>query len=309
MIQIIKKIIIVLAVIVIIDKIFTYAFMHLIFSKTISGESGGTINYVLNKKSDIDFLIIGPSRAKHGMDPAELSTLGKNGYDLGINGTDVLNSLLVLDILIKHNVKPKTIVLQTDLSDYTGDSKTKILDQIKRVYPYNTELVREYVSRVGYVEQMKYFFGTYRLNRKVANIGYNFLKRDSIGDNNGFVGLPSIPFAPDEKSLSTNYVYDKNSTTAEALRRIKKICDDNNIKFVVVFPPSYKNVFYNGEQQKVMLEDLKRNGINNVIDLSDISKLHELAKEENWRDAIHFNTLGAETFSKILNRELAKTIK
>lgn len=306
MLQIIKKIIIVLVAIIVIDKIFSYAFINFIFKKTISGESGGTINYVINKKNNLDFLIIGPSRAKHGIDPTLLTSLGNNGYNLGINGTTVLNSLLILDILVKNNVKPKILIVSADLSDYVDSTNQQILDQIKRVYPYDTPLVKEYVDKIGYVERAKYFFGLYRLNRKILNIAYNFTKRNTITNNNGYVGLPDMIDKPDVKYNTENFIYKNTSIDAEALRKIKKICDENNIKLIVVFSPSYKNVFYNDTQQKLMIADLKKENITNIIDLSDINQSPDLLKEENWRDEIHFNYTGSQKFSKILNEKIVK---
>ena len=244
MIQIIKNIIIILVAVILLDKIFVYLFTEIVFKKTISGESGGTINYVINKKKKLDVLVIGPSRAKHGIDPKVLTSLGDDGYNLGINGTTILNSSLILDILIKNNVKIKTLVVATDLSDYASSSKEMTLDQIKRLYPYDTPLVREYVKSIGFVEQAKYFFDTYKFNRKILNITFNFLKKDSILDGSGYVGLPNTKYKPGVNYSSINYTYDHNSVNAESMRRIKKICDENGIKLIVVFSPSYNNVFF-----------------------------------------------------------------
>jgi hypothetical protein len=309
MITILKKIFIVIILLIIIDKIFSFFFTEYIFKQTISGESGGTLNYVINKKNNLDFLIIGPSRAKHGIDPTILTSLGTNGYNLGINGTTVLNSLLILDILIKNNVKPKTLIVSADLSDYASDSTQLTLDQIKRVYPYDTDLIREYVGRIGVKEQMKYFFSLYRFNRKILNIAYNFTKKDSVRDSTGYVGLPTIVDRPDLKILSKDFIYNGDGTNAEAMRRVQEICNKNNITLLVVFSPSYQNVFYNKKQQKIMLDDFGKNNIINIIDLSDISTMPDLAKEQNWRDSIHFNDVGSQKFSVILNKEILKKIK
>lgn len=305
MLQILKNIAIVLLLIIIIDKAFTYAFMNLIFKNTLSGESGGTINYLI-KKHDIDFLILGSSRAKHGTDPALITTLGKTGYNVGINGTTVLNSLLILDILMQNNVKIKTVVVSADLTDYARESQQLNLDQMKRVYPYDTPLIREYVGRIGIAEQVRYFFGLYRLNRKILNVAYNFTKKNSIKENTGYAGLPNGKEKLESEPLTKNYVYNNLGTGTEAMMRIKKICDENNIRLIVVFPPSYKNVSLNVIQQKLMVEDFKKRNILNIIDLSNIENSPILAKEENWKDVTHFTYLGSQKFSHILNSEILK---
>ena len=142
--HILKKSLLILAIIVIADQAFSYVFIHAFFLKTISGESGGTINYVIEKNPHPDFLILGASRAKEQIDPSLLTSLGTNGYNLGINGNTVLASSLILDILLRNGVKPKTLVLQTDSSDYVVGVDQNIKDQVDRVYPYDTPLIRSY---------------------------------------------------------------------------------------------------------------------------------------------------------------------
>jgi hypothetical protein len=165
------------------------------------------------------------------------------------------------------------------------------------------------VGRIGVKEQMKYFFSLYRFNRKILNIAYNFTKKDSVRDSTGYVGLPTIVDRPDLKILSKDFIYNGDGTNAEAMRRVQEICNKNNITLLVVFSPSYQNVFYNKKQQKIMLDDFGKNNIINIIDLSDISTMPDLAKEQNWRDSIHFNDVGSQKFSVILNKEILKKIK
>lgn len=292
--------------VVILDKALAFVFMKVFFENTLSGESGGTINYVIKEKNNLDFLILGPSRAKHGIDPSVLTALGTNGHNLGINATAMLNSMLVLDILVNHGVTTKVLVLQTDASDYASSTDKNLLDQIKRLYPYDTEKVREYVKRAGPLEQTLYFFDLYKLNRKALNIGFNFLKRNSLGDYSGYVGLPSSSLPLDDKSVVQDLVYDPSSLNREALRVVQKICEEHGITLIVVFPPSYKNVFYNEKEQGRLINDMKKDGIKNIIDLADVGKIKGLNNKEYWRDAIHLNSNGAQVFSAALNKELQK---
>ncbi len=279
--------------------------MNFIFKKTISGESGGTINNVINRHNNLDFLILGASRAKHGIDPKYLTALGNDGFNLGINGTSILNSLLVLDILIQNNAKPKTVVVQADLFEFVKGFDPYVSEQAKKVYPYDTELIREYVRNAGKVEQVKYFFETYRLNRKILNVAVNFFKRNTINIGNGYVGLTNTTAVPDDISVSGDYVYDSGGVHAESVKKIKKLADENNIKLIIVFPPFYKNVSYNKLEQKRIDDDFTNSGIT-VIDMSDVEKYKELEGIENWRDSFHFNSVGAEKFSILLNEEIKK---
>jgi hypothetical protein len=193
-------------------------------------------------------------------------------------------------------------MVQADLGDLVSDTNANTTDQISRVYPYNTTLIQEYVNRMGYLERIKYFFGLYRLNRKVINISFNYLKRNSVPDNNGYVGLPSIKdYGFDEPDFSSTYIYSSTTTSAEAIRRIQDICNKNNIKLFVLFPPSYKNTRFNKTAQENADDDLRKSHIEHILDFSDINSMPDLAGSENWRDAAHPNATGSEKFSKELN--------
>lgn len=306
MLHIIKNIFFILLIVVLIDRIFTFAMTRYIFNKTISGQSGGTINYVIRKKPDLDFLILGSSRAKNSLDPSLLTSLGTQGYDLGINGSTALNSFLVLDILLTHGVTQKTILFQTDIFQFGTTTQEETIEQLKRVYPYDTPLIRDYVQNAGIVERIKYFFGSYRFNRKVLNIVFNYLKRSSVPDDSGYVGLPSTEIPLDETSQSKNYTYIPSSIDAVALMRMKNLADEHHIEYIIVFPPTYKNVGYNKKEQESMVKDLRDNHITKIIDLSDITVSPNLAGTENWRDNFHLSETGAIQFSKEVNVLLQK---
>lgn len=308
---IILSVLVALLTITAVDRILSFVFREAIFKKTLSGESGGTINYTISRKKDVDFLIMGASRAKHSLDPELIPTLGTHGYNIGINGTNALNSMLILDILLRQGVSPKTIVFQTDLRDHlasTTDPTPKLVNQIKRVYHYDTPLIRTYVQDIGVQEEIKYFFDLYKLNGKIINLSYNFLKRNSIGDNNGYVGLPATPYHQDPESAD-GYVFYNTGTNAQAIRDIKALCDKHGIQLVLVLMPSYDNIIYNKKETVRMIETLRSEGITTIVDLSDISLIPELNNESLWRDGVHMNNKGATVFSKHFNQKLLELKK
>ncbi|HMI79570.1 MAG TPA: hypothetical protein VK484_12305, partial [Ferruginibacter sp.] len=69
-----KKILLYITIIainlVVADRIFYYFFTNYVFAKTLSGDTGGAINYSLQKKENVDCIILGSSRAKYLIDPA-----------------------------------------------------------------------------------------------------------------------------------------------------------------------------------------------------------------------------------------------
>lgn len=309
--SILKFIFLTVIIIVLFDITASYLFTTFIFNKTLSGESGGTINYALKNTKKDDFIIIGASVAKHNINPALLSSLGKNGYNLGINGVNVINNLLVIDILFSHEVVPKIIVLQTVLPDYTKETNTRDseLNQIKRVYPYNTTRIRDYVKSLGLSEQLRYYSGLYRLNRKIINISYNYLKKNRVNTNNGYIALPKGDGNLDDVSDQPVYTYDQNSSSRKALSEIKKLTDQNNVKLIIVLPPSYKNVFTDLNQNDLFIKDLQEHGFTYIADMSDYYKYPTLLSKDNWRDTHHLNEKGSAEFSRLLNKEISVLLK
>lgn len=290
------------------DRSISLLFTELVFKKTLSGESGGTINYAIRHGKDIDFLILGASIAKHTINPDLLTSLEGEGYNLGINGVSILNNLLTLDILIQNGIAPKVIILQTVLPDYTKEANNNesLRNQIKRVYPYDTDLIRSYVRSLGVFEEVKYTSWLYRFNRKIINISFNYLKKDTIQQNNGFVPLPGTEYTI--PPIYKEYIYDEKSVARDALQKIKELADKHNSKIIIVFPPSYKNTFTTKEQSDILIKDLKESGFKYIIDMSDITKLPQLENREYWRDANHLNATGAALFSQLLNKEIKKVL-
>ena len=167
-----------MCVTVVADRLISWIFAKAIFSKTLSGESGGTVNYLLQNKKNADFLILGSSRAKFHINPSLLTNVyDANGYNAGISGTGglIYNNLL-LQLLVSKGVKPRLIILQVDVYPYLTIENENATNEISPLYPFlgESDVVRTYISsHAGYAEKFKLLFHTYRYNGKFLNILYN----------------------------------------------------------------------------------------------------------------------------------------
>jgi hypothetical protein len=299
----------ILVAILILDRSLAYLFQEAIFNKTLVGESGGTINYALQNKKNLDFLVLGSSRARYQVDPKQITALGTNGYNLGVSGTNVINSDIILDILLNNQVRSKTLIVQTDLRDYIGvQTHRNKLDQVRSLYPYanQTKLIAEYVQASGWQEEIKFFFNLYKYNGKMLNITFNFLKSGSVEDNVGYVGLPDVIQKPGAPLGAESYQYNQNSLSTNALLHIAELCKENSIRLIVVIPPSYKNNLYNKDEQLKMDDDLREKNFLTIIDMADVYQYPELLDDLNWKDDTHLNAVGAEKFSRLLNTKIAE---
>ncbi|MEO7524252.1 MAG: hypothetical protein ABIT58_09170 [Ferruginibacter sp.] len=292
------------------DRVIVYFFAKYIFPKTLSGESGGTVNYLLNRKKNVDFVVMGSSRAKHHINPALLSNLyNGNGYNIGINGTGgVIYNNLLLNLMLEKGVKPKMLLLQTDPYPYFTVDNVNNVAEISPLYPFMDEgkKFKELIMQnSGYAEKVKLMFHSYRYNGKMVNLFFNFLKTNSIKENNGFEGTPgridtaafSISADPEEK---LNF----SEAKTNALTGIIQNCKANNIRLAIVFPPSYRNSIYSKAGNKKMIELLHRNGVSEIYDFSNVEELPSLQSGELWKNATHLNNQGAARFSLLLNEAL-----
>ncbi|HPI53456.1 MAG TPA: hypothetical protein PLU10_02120 [Chitinophagaceae bacterium] len=305
MIHILKNIVILIFVIVVIDISFGFFFKRFLFDKTISGESGGSLNFLLNKKQDVDYLVFGTSRAKHHIDPSLLTNLKGNGYNAGINGVGgIIYNTVLLDLCIQRNVKPNEILLQLDVINFCETPKNYNSSLIF-LYPYFNEskILRDYIQRDGYKESFLAHSNLYRFNGKVLNVLFNYVKRNGVADNNGFVPLVETMDTSGQNEIKTDYApLDFESINFKALTDFYKLCKENNIKLYFVFTPSCKNCMFSPQRDMEFSTYVTTNMPEvSMINLSDLKTCIELAGFENWKDMTHLNQEGAAKFSRILN--------
>lgn len=300
-----------LTVLIITDRVLIYFFTKFIYANTISGEGTGSVNYLLQKKKNIDFIILGNSRAKHQINPALLTNLyNGNGFNAGINGVGgiVYNNIL-LHLLLSKGLKPKTILLEADAYPYYTTKDEIVADELIPLYPFinESEVLRKYIKEnTGYEEKFKLLFHSYRYNGMFFRVLFNYIRQQSVTDNNGFEGLLGTFDTTGFKvpgDLSNPQLY--SQLKLNTLVDIVQTCKANNIKLAVVFAPSYKNSLTLKKGNDMMIELLRKNGVTAVYDFSAIETIPELYSNNLWRNATHLNKDGAVIFSQKLNAAMA----
>jgi len=308
--KILIKLIILLVAIFVIDRAFSYFFKNKIFEKTISGEGGGSINYIIKKKKNIDFLVMGSSRAKYQIDPALLkNAYNGNGYNAGINGVGgiIYNSML-LHVLINKGILPKAVILQTDIFFFREAKSESLSFEISNLYPYMDEVpqLKVFVKHnAGFAENTLLLLHSYRFNGNMLSIVNNYLKHRTVTDNNGFESLQGT-IVPNQFDIinRVNKKYEYSSIKLSAFEDIIETCKKNNISLYVVFCPYFKTTDILQEENKVLIQILSKLGNNKLLDFSDINKIPSLQSGNLWKDENHLNSTGANLFSKMLNDSL-----
>lgn len=294
--------------------IFFLFFINFFFKNTFSGErSGGKINYLINYKKNINFLILGNSRALYHINPDKLTNLDGLGYNAGISSLgNIIYNIVLLEICLKNNIKPKIILLQLDVLKFTEKQKkySESLSYLLPFYSNNTPIFKSYIKEDGIIDQIIVNSNFYKFNGKIFNIFFNYIRKNKILSNydNGFKEL--------NNNLDTNFNFNNNTNSGLfnldynnnyfiALNDFNNICLKNNIKLFIILTPSYKNILYNKKIDIEFSNYIKKNIPNiRLINLSDYNNFKELQPYNNWSEFLHLNKLGANKFSLMLNDSL-----
>ncbi|GAB3508406.1 hypothetical protein [Emticicia fontis] len=306
---ILLKVITIVIILIVIDKGFGALFNNFIFKKTISGERGGSLNYLLERKKNIDFVILGSSRAKHHINPDSLFNINGEGFNAGINGAGgVIYCSVALEVILKRGINLKTVILQLDSRQFIESNNC--VKEMSAIYPFLSEssFLRDYVEQSGWKEKILSNSDFYKFNSKYYFLIFNFFNRNKVKDDNGFSPLGGSLDTSKIINLPLKKIkYESFSDIRlEALKNIISICKKNVIKLYIVLPPNFKELnneesFYNNILKSSIYQ--KANFVR-VIDMSNIKSFNDLRSPENWKDGGHLNEIGANKFSSYLNDSL-----
>ncbi len=306
--KIIIKILIIFMFLVIIDRTFHFFFKTKVFDIIMSGETGGSLNYLIKYKKNTDFIILGTSRAVKQINPAILFDGRLEGYNAGIHGIgEIIYNDILFDIALNKGVKPKILILQIDLLWFFNKKINN--SELIALYPFinDSKRLQHYIQINIYEEKIKLWFKSYQFNGKILNVIKNYIDKGQSSNNDGFDPSPCTI----SDSINTILTW-KNSkmndegqiidiTRMSALENIILNCKKYNIKLIIVQPPSYENVFYFPSNNEKLINNIRKKYQVPCIDFSHLKNNSILNDPWLWKDAYHLNEKGANIFSHMLN--------
>jgi hypothetical protein len=243
---------------------------------------------ILLGKMNQDILIFGSSRAQHNLYSDLIQdSLKQKTYNLGYRGCSIEFQLYLLKKVLKHNSKPKTILLTID--DYREFLPEKTLQfRYDKLYPLvkyqeitNDLILKKDISPFAYG-----FFS--------ARIGWEQFgkkKARTIYDNwtpNGTV-LLDFQTSDFKKEYKKAIPYNKSKEISERLQafsEFQEICIQNKIKLFVLIPPNF------GEQNADFVNRIQHLILDKSIRL--IWQNSDEFKNSNlFSDSSHLNKKGA----------------
>jgi hypothetical protein len=183
------------------------------------------------KRTDFDTLFIGSSRVDFALDPEYYYKLTKNkAFNLGIAGSNITESKIVLEKLIASHPNFKTVVLEVD---FFGFNKFTKID--------SSEPIKSYISLS---DIFKLFMSYDAIQKSLNTLDYNLkTPNKQIFDQNGLrIKSPThdsydLAMAEVQGYIRKNKFYCQSPEKIQALKEIVNLCKNNNIKLIVIVSP------------------------------------------------------------------------
>lgn len=268
-------------------------------------------NDIYSSNANCDIAIYGSSRSWVHIDPQILSdSLNIKVYNFGIDGHNFWLQYLRHIEFLKHNEKPKTIILSVDVFSL---QKMKDLYQLDQFLPYMlwNSNIQEYTSSyIGY-NKFDYYLPLVRYSGKsnaISLIKEN-IARDKVTNRyrqNGFLGMDREWNADLEKAKKGQKSYEINTDSNSIVLFEKFIneCKANDIELIFVYTPEYidgQNFVANRNDIIQIYRDLSTKY---SIEFYDYSNDSLCLDKKYFYNASHLNKSGAEIFSKKLASDL-----
>ncbi|MFK7905771.1 MAG: hypothetical protein AB8B69_11630 [Chitinophagales bacterium] len=264
---------------------------------------------IFDGKIDSDIAVYGSSRAwMHFDTPMMTDSLGHNSYNFGMNGNGFLTQYLRHKMYLKHNRKPKVIMLSVDY--FTLEKRDHIINHFQFL-PYmlwNKDMMEEtssysdfeifdfLIPLLRYIGDFQLFVDTYQITSSDLKS-----KRDR-----GFAGISKGWYEGIEETKEV-YHFEIDEKLVQLLDKFLQECVEDDIEVVLVYAP----IYYEGLKRIGNQEEI----FNTFYDFSikyNLEFLDYLDYEINCHkflfvDFPHLNDRGAYFFTSALIEDFQRT--
>lgn len=272
-------------------------------------------NDIYRSNANCDIAIYGSSRSWVQFDPKILSdSLNIKVYNFGIDGHNFCLQYLRHIEFLKHNEKPKTIILSVDIFSL---QKKEDLYQLEQFLPYmlwNSNIQEHTSSFIGY-NKFDYYLPLVRYSGK-SNV-LRLIKENITEDKKpiryrrkGFRGMDREWNDDLDKAKSKKKLYEITTDPGIILLFDSFIenCKTNNIELILVYAPE----FIEGQDFISNRDDLlnlyQKIASKHSLKFYDYSRDSICLNKAYFYNATHLNKKGAEIFSKdFANKLKART--
>lgn len=232
----------------------------------------------------LDYVLMGSSRVNYSIKPNLIETkTGKKGYNLGMNATNIVETIALLEEFLKHK-RTEAVFLQVDFqySNKTPDPVGEVpwipYIQERDVY----EHFKQYGDSYKYYKNIPFF----RYQKYAGRLGFRQMISSALGS--GYEYPASMGYMPLEGVLQEDEEFAPDSTIVDENELYKKfiqLCNRNNIAVHFFTSPYYR---LNGDLEML------RSYLPNYTNFAD-----SLQQQSYFSDQVHLNSKGADYFTQI----------
>ena len=271
-------------------------------------------NDVFEGKIDSDIAIYGSSRAWVNFNTSLMTNaLGHNAYNFGVDGHNFWMQYLRHQLYLKHNRKPKVIVLSVD---YVTLQKRKNLYNYVQFLPYmlwDKDIMRSTSSYEGFdtydfqIPLLRYF-GEFSLLGDAIYLSL-IEQGKEVKRERGFAGKDETWNDDLEKAKkkkkSYKVAFDKSSI--DLFDKFLKECADKDIEVLMVHAPIHVEGLEYIENQDEVLKIFKDFASKYRLDFLDYSMDAICQDKSFFYNAGHLNSKGANLFTTKLIEDIKST--
>lgn len=268
-------------------------------------------NQIFSGKLDAEIAIYGSSRAWVQFD-SEIIAKGLNSscYNFGVDGQNFRIQHLRHLLYLKHNKKPKKIIVSVDYSSLELANSEYHYEQFLPYMLWNKEIYN-YTKTYSSFNFFEYLFPLLRFQNELTFIEKaNAIskQKDAPKRINGYRGA-SLEWNKDlEKAKEKNphFVVTQDTVLINLFNKFIADCKTNNIEVILVYAPIHKvgqAFIKNHDEVKKIFENISKK--NNLVYL-DFTNDEICDDRKYFYNSGHMNKLGAEKFTHKLVEELIK---
>ncbi|MCC9071689.1 hypothetical protein LNQ49_08870 [Flavobacterium sp. F-65] len=284
LIYIVKVLILIVLVAVVLDSLYTYAFLQ--------SKNRGKIETVFNSKAEkYDVVILGSSRANNHFVTQMFEDKGLKAFNYGMSGGHLFEASLLLKLMIERKYVIKNVILEADLN-LSNDQEAEGVSTKFLPYIHNSTVIKkQFLSEENFNEL--YYIPFYRYVKYDGKIGFREIYKVVTGEKTNVLdNLGYYPLVKHKNGNMKNNIVNLNPLPRNKYyEEIKNICEINNINFISVMTPMCENVIGMNYFDKVKKAYPEIHNYENVV------------KEDKYFSSCgHMNDAGARIFTaRILN--------
>ncbi|PCJ25693.1 MAG: hypothetical protein COA97_07380 [Flavobacteriales bacterium] len=306
--KIIKPIITVLSTVVV---LFLAEFFLQKTMKSVKYNEIGKINYVMEKKLDVELSIWGSSTALVNFDPKIIiDSLGFSAFNMGINGTNIdqYNGLLLN--YLNYTENSKYLIIAIDIHQALIN-REEFFETYKWLHHFGDKNIYNCHSDIDKFLMKKNKYIPFYSITQYDKHGFPYF-RSALFSNTDKYSFPNLGYLPNgdmsllrPSSSGTKMFAEVNKRAYRKLLTSCLIAKEKNITPIVIITPCFteglKNILFIDEYKKKVFK-LKNKGVV-VFDFLDtyISK-----NPKYFKDNTHMNNAGAEELTKMLIQNIKK---